>query len=175
MSEEFKDIIGGLEQRIHLHKTKLQELQKKRDRVEGEIRTTQKYLEMAETLCHVEIEKARQSQAPMPGDEDREGKDADISGQRILLEQTKYVGLSVPNATFSFLKERGGPVHAKEIYQKLAQGGVQIRGKTPVTSIATSLLRDGRFLKVAPNTFALVQEAGQRSPVGHLTYITERG
>jgi hypothetical protein len=158
MLEEFKDIIGGLEQRIHLHKTKLQELRKKRDRVEGEIRTTQKYLELAETLCHVEIEKAKP--APAAGEEDREGRDGEASGQRILSEQTKYVGLSVPNATFSLLKERGGPVHAKEIYKKLTAGGVQIRAKTPVTSIATSLLRDGRFLKVAPNTFALVQEAG---------------
>jgi len=33
-----------------------------------------------------------------------------------------------------------------------------IRGKTPVTSVATSLKRDPRFRKVGPNTFEVIQE-----------------
>jgi hypothetical protein len=57
------------------------------------------------------------------------------------------------------LKEAGTPTHAKEVYQKLVEGGVRIRGKTPVTSIAISLRRDKRFRRVAPNTFELVDES----------------
>lgn len=37
--EDFKDIITGLEQRIHVYKSKLQELQKKREKIEDEIKT----------------------------------------------------------------------------------------------------------------------------------------
>jgi hypothetical protein len=44
-------------------------------------------------------------------------------------------------------------MHAKELVQRLVEGGLQIRGKTPLTSIATSLKRDKRFRKVGPNTF----------------------
>lgn len=167
MLEEFKDIIGGLEQRIRLYKTKLQDLQRKRERVEGEIKTTQRYLELAETLCRVEVEKSKSAQQSLPsGDAERERRamEGDPS-QAILLERTKYAGLSVPQAAFVLLKETGGALHAKAIYARLEDGGVRIRGKTPVTSIATSLSRDGRFRKVAPNTYQLVEEAGESVPL----------
>lgn len=166
--EEFKDIITGLEQRIHVYKSKLQELQKKRDKTEDEIKTVKRYLELAETLYRVEVEKAKwvhPLNPPAEGDKERSHKsssDHDHS-KEILLEKSKYVGLSVPQATFLLLKEIGRPMHAKEIYQKLLEGGVRIRGKTPITSVAISLSRDKRFKKVAPNTFKLSEETGQEA------------
>ncbi|MFO0732082.1 MAG: hypothetical protein U0361_14080 [Nitrospiraceae bacterium] len=45
----------------------------------------------------------------------------------------------------------------KEPSQRL-EGGLQIKGKTPLTSVATSLKRDKRFRKVGPNTFELLTE-----------------
>jgi hypothetical protein len=170
MVEEFKDIILGLEQRIHVYKSKLQELQKKRDKIEDDIKTTKKYLELAETLYRVEIEKVKwgqpSNQLTPEGEKERPSKPSSEShdqSKEILLEKTKYVGLSVPQATFLLLKEAGKALHAKEIYQKLIEGGVRIRGKTPITSIAISLSRDKRFKKVAPNTFKLVEEAGREA------------
>ncbi|MFY9270496.1 MAG: HTH domain-containing protein [Candidatus Manganitrophaceae bacterium] len=177
--EDFKEIITGLEQRIHLYKSKLQELQKKREKVEDEIKTIKKYLELAETLYRVEIEKANRSQPDrnLPPDAEREkgSKSAlenDDYSKEILLERTKYTGLSVPQATSLLLKEAKKPLHAKEIYQQLTEGGVRIRGKTPVTSVAISLSRDKRFKKIAPNTFALVEETGgetllDKDPASH--------
>ncbi len=160
--EEFKDIIAGLEQRIHLYKSKLQELQKKRERIEDDIRATHKYLELAETLYKVEVEK---STVPSSGHaEEREGSsfmEGGDTAKLILFERTRYVGLSVPQAAVVLLKEGGGALHAKEICRKLNDGGMRIGGKTPVTSIATSLSRDKRFQKVSPNTFKLVQEGEQ--------------
>ena len=47
-------------------------------------------------------------------------------------------------------------MHAKELLQRLLEGGLQIKGKTPLTSVATSLKRDKRFQKVGPNTFAVM-------------------
>lgn len=167
--EEFKDIITGLEQRIHLYKSKLQELQKKRDKTEDEIKTVKRYLELAETLYRVEVEKAKwvhPLNPPTEGDKERPHKSSSEShdhSKEILLEKSKYVGLSVPQATFLLLKETGKAMHAKIIYQKLVEGGVRIRGKTPITSVAISLSRDKRFKKIAPNTFKLSEEAGQEA------------
>lgn len=152
MIEEFKEIITGLEQRISLYKSKLHDLQKKRDKVEDEINTVRKYLELSETLYRVEIEKAKVASVSPSGEEKRE------SPNGILIEKTKYAGLSVPRGAFMVLKDAGKALHAKEIYRRLIDGGGRIRGKTPVTSVATSLSRDKNFKKVSPNTFLLVEE-----------------
>jgi|SRR5579863_499411 len=164
--EELKDILAGLEQRIQVYKSKLQELQRKKDKTEDEIQTVTKYLELAETLYRVEIEKAKMTQPflSLPPETDREKpfrvaapspSEVTDRSKEILLHRTKFVGLSIPQAAFLLFKELNKPLHAKEIYQRLAEGGVRIRGKTPVTSIAISLSRDKRFKRTAPNTFVL--------------------
>ncbi len=163
--EEFNDITAGLGQRISLYKTKLHDLQKKRDKIEDEIKTVRKYLELAETLYRVEAEKAKAASS-IASDAGGEGVDGEKGGKResldiILLEKTRYSGLSVPQGAFLLLKEAGRPLHAKEIYNKLTEGGVRIRGKTPITSVAISLSRDKRFKKAAPNTFKLLEEPAE--------------
>ncbi|MEK6576571.1 MAG: hypothetical protein AABZ05_03150, partial [Nitrospirota bacterium] len=57
--EALKDISDGLEQRINAYKNRLQELQKKRERIDDEIKTIKRYLELAETLYRVEADKAK--------------------------------------------------------------------------------------------------------------------
>ncbi len=152
-TQELKDIIDGLAQRINAYKAELQELQKQRERLDDEIRTIKKYLELAETLYRVELEKAsavRTDPARSTGVTDR--------SRELLLGRSKYAGLSVPQAAFLLFQERDGPLHAKEICRVLTEGGVRLRGKTPVTGVATALKRDPRFRKVAPNTFALMEQ-----------------
>jgi len=170
MSEEIKDIIAGLDQRIRLYKTKLHDLQRKLEKVEGEIETTTKYLELAETLYRVEVEKAKsplQGGGSAEGEKEKRAGDTGDASQIILLERTKYAGLSVPQAAILLFRERGGAIHAKEIYRQLEAGGMRIRGKTPVTSVATSLSRDGRFKKSSPNTYQLVEEAGSQTSLAN--------
>ncbi|MEW6684268.1 MAG: HTH domain-containing protein [Nitrospirota bacterium] len=169
--EELQDIVAGLDQRIKAYKTRLQELQKKRDRLEEEIKTIKKYLELAETLYRVEQEKSRVAakEARSSGEIDRDrtrGVDEPDQSQEILLGRTKYFGMSVPQAAAVLLKEAGTPMHARELYRKLVEGGIRIRAKTPITSIAISLRRDKRFRKVAPNTFEFVAEASVASAEG---------
>ena len=161
MIEEFKEIITGLEQRIALYKSRLHDLQKRRDKVEDEIHTVRKYLELSETLYRVEIEKAKVASASTAGDGKSESPDG------ILVEKTKYAGLSLPRGAFMILKAAGRALHAKEIYRILIDGGGRIRGKTPVTSVATSLSRDKNFKKVAPNTFLLVEEGQTENSSKH--------
>jgi hypothetical protein len=84
--------------------------------------------------------------------------DVATKSREILLGRSKYVGRSVPDAVYMVLQEVGHPLHAKDLYQRLKEGGMPIRGKTPVTSIATSLKRDSRFRKVGPNTFEVSHE-----------------
>lgn len=171
--EELKDIIGGLEQRITAYKSKLQDLQKKREKLEDEIITIKKYLELAETLYRVEVDKAKALQVTQPlsqggpftSEKEKSSRvpfavlaDTTDEAKDLLFGKSKYAGLSVPQAAFLLLKDAGKPMHAKLIFQKLVEGGMRIRGKTPVTSISISLKRDRRFKKVGPNTFEIVED-----------------
>jgi len=158
-NDELKDIIDGLEQRISMYERKLKDLQKKRELLGDEIGTVEKYLELAKTLYRVEVDKAKlaslssQIASNEKGDLSPSEVDVASKSREILLGRSKYVGRSVPDAVYMVLQEIGRPLHAKDLYQRLKDGGMPIRGKTPVTSIATSLKRDPRFRKVGPNTF----------------------
>lgn len=161
--EELKDILVGLDQRISAYKTRLQELEKKRGRLEEEIATIKKYLELAETLYRVEADKAKLASLSSQIITDDKGPrllSVDVTDQsrEILLGRSKYVTMSVPGAAYQILREARRPMHAKELLQRLIEGGMQIKGKTPLTSVATSLKRDKRFRKVGPNTFDVLEE-----------------
>ncbi|RMH09028.1 MAG: hypothetical protein D6704_02080 [Nitrospirae bacterium] len=162
---ELKDILVGLEQRISAYESKLKDLKKKRERLNEEIATIEKYLELAKTLYRVEADKAKLASLSSQIITDERGGAplpvADVTDQsrEILLGRSKYVGMSMPDAAYMILREEGRPMHAKELCQRLIEGGLNIRGKTPVTSLATSLKRDPRFRKVAPNTFEGITES----------------
>ena len=156
--EELTDILVGLEQRITAYKNRLHELEKKRRRLDDEIATIKKYLELAETLHRVEADKAKLATLSTQLATDEKGARAfpvDVTDQsrEILLGRSKYAGKSVPEAAYQVLREANRAMHAKELVQRLLEGGLQIKGKTPLTSVATSLKRDKRFRKVGPNTF----------------------
>ena len=162
--DELEDILGGLEQRISVYERKRKDLQKKREQLGEEIATVEKYLELAKTLYRVEADKAKLASLSFQISSHEKGEmsasDIDVAtkSREILLGRSKYVGRSVPDAVYMVLQEVGRPLHAKDLYQRLKEGGMPIRGKTPVTSIATSLKRDSRFRKVGPNTFEVNRE-----------------
>jgi hypothetical protein len=164
--EELKDIMVGLDQRISVYKSRLQDLQKRREKTDDEIATIKKYLELAETLYRVEVDKAKlaslSSQIVTDTDKDKSGRiplvDVTDQSREILLGRSKYVGMSVSEAAFHILRDARSAMHAKDICHLLIEGGLRIKGKTPVTSVATSLKRDRRFRKVAPNTFEALEE-----------------
>ncbi len=161
-NDELEDIIGGLEQRISVYERKRKDLQKKREQLGEEIASVERYLELAKTLYRVEVDKAKlaslsiQITSHEKGDVSSFDVDVASKSREILLGRSKYVGRSVPDAVYMVLQEIGRPLHAKDLYQRLKEGGRPIRGKTPVTSIATSLKRDPRFRKVGPNTFEVI-------------------
>ena len=162
--DELEDILSGLEQRISVYERKRKDLQKKREQLGEEIATVEKYLELAKTLYRVEADKAKlaslssQISSHEKGNVSASDIDVATKSREILLGRSKYVGRSVPDAVYMVLQEVGRPLHAKDLYQRLKEGGMPIRGKTPVTSIATSLKRDSRFRKVGPNTFEVCHE-----------------
>ncbi len=162
--EELTDILVGLEQRISAYRNRYQELEKKRRRLDDEIAMIRKYLELAETLYRVEADKAKLASLSSQIITDEKGirplpvTDVTDQSREILLGKSKYVGKSVPEAAYQILREASRPMHAKELLQRLLEGGLQIKGKTPLTSVATSLKRDKRFQKVGPNTFAVMTQ-----------------
>lgn len=162
LMEELKDIIGGLEQRISAYKAKLQDLQKRKEKLEDEIITIKKYLELAETLYRVELDKAKISPtAPASNvfsfpDKEKTSKTPIVGiaettekAKDLLFGKSKYAGLSVPQAAFLLLKDHGKPMHAKEILQKLIEGasGFVEKPRLPLfqsLSTATNGLRKWR-------------------------------
>jgi hypothetical protein len=165
--DELKDIIVGLEQRISMYESKLKDLKKKRERLNEEVATIEKYLELAKTLYRVEADKVKLANLSSQIITDEKGRppsemiDVTDQSREILLGKSKYSRMSMPDAAYMLLREAGRPMHAKELCQRLIEGGMQIRGKTPLTSVATSLKRDPRFKKVAPNTFEGVDQNDQ--------------
>ena len=162
--EELTDILVGLEQRISAYKNRLQDLEKKRRRLDDEIATIKKYLELAETLHRVEADKAKLATLSTQLAVDEKGArslhiDVTDQSREILLGRSKYAGKSVPEAAYQVLREANRAMHAKELIQRLVEGGLHIKGKTPLTSVATSLKRDKRFRKVGPNTFEASEDA----------------
>ena len=153
-----------LEQRISAYERKRKDLQKRREQLDEEISSVEKYLELAKTLYRLEADKAKLASLSIQIASHEKGNvsasDIDVAtkSREILLGRSKYVGRSVPDAVYMVLQEVGCPLHAKDLYQRLKEGGMPIRGKTPVTSIATSLKRDSRFRKVGPNTFEVSHE-----------------
>lgn len=89
----------------------------------------------------------------------------DVADQsrEILLGRSKYAGKSVPEAAYQVLREANHALHASELVQRLVEGGLQIKGKTPLTSVATSLKRDKRFRRVCPNTFEATGDIPERA------------
>jgi hypothetical protein len=161
--EELTDILVGLEQRITAYKNLLQDLEKKRRRLDEEIATIKKYLELAKTLYRVEADKAKLAtfSSQLPDEKGiRSLPVADVTdhSREILLGRSKYTGKSVSEAAYQMLREANRPMHAKELVQRLLEGGLYIKGKTPLTSVATSLKRDKRFRKVGPNTFEALED-----------------
>lgn len=162
--EELTDILVGLEQRINAYKSRFHDLEKKRRRLDDEIATIKKYLELAETLYRVEADKAKLASLSnqIITTDDSKGirpvMDVTDQSREILLGRSKYVGKSVPQAAYEILRESNRAMHAKELVQRLIEGGLHIKGKTPLTSIATSLKRDKRFRKVGPNTFEALDD-----------------
>lgn len=164
---ELSDIIVGLEQRISVYESKLKGLKKNRERLNEEVATIEKYLELTKTLYRVEADKVKLANFPSQIITDEKGSlsfsvnDVADQSREILLGRSKYAGMSMPDAAFVILRDVERPMHAKELWKQLIEGGLQIRGKTPVTSIATSLKRDSRFRKVAPNTFVGIEKTEQ--------------
>lgn len=180
--EEIKDIIAGLEQRINLYKKKLNDLQKKKDKLEDEIKTVKRYLEITETLYRVEYDKSRLTD--LSDDMNNADKESSIRStssnnnnnnseqlKEILMGKSKYVAMSIAEAAFLLLTETGKSMHAKEIYQKLIEGGVRIRAKAPITSVSIALSRDKRFKKSAPNTYDLSEESATLKNRGEIVGI----
>src|SRR5437773_6971100 len=116
--EELTDILVGIEQRISAYKNRLQELEKKRRRLDDEIATIKKYLELAETLYRVEVDKAKlaslSSQIVTDSDKSRSSQLMDVTDQsrEILLGRSKYVWMNVSEAAYQILREARAAMHA---------------------------------------------------------------
>jgi hypothetical protein len=133
--EELTNILVGLEQRIDAHKHQLHGPEKKRRLLDENIVTIKKYLQVVtddRDDCIVPVDVT------------------DHSRETLLANGEQYAGKSVPEAAYQVLGGANGAMHAREFVQRLVEGGLHIKGKTPVTPVAASLTTDSALKKSIP-------------------------
>lgn len=118
-------------------RTVFKSLEKKRKRLEEEIATINKYLELSETLYRLEADKAKLASLSSQIITDEKGArplpvtDVTDQSREILLGRSKCVGMSVPEAAYRILREAKRSMHAKKLLQRLLEGGMQIKRPPP--------------------------------------------
>lgn len=92
------------------------------------------------------------------------GNETDIDAEIAKLEQSekssnvRFTDFRIPQAATIVLREANGPLHVSEIYRRMSAGGFEFRGQHQLITLAVSLSRSKRFVKVAPGTFDLNPE-----------------
>ena len=64
-------------------------------------------------------------------------------------------GLPWAEAMSRVLRQEGGPLHVKEIWRRLNEGGFRSDAADPVRSVVAIALRHGGIVRVGPNTYTL--------------------
>lgn len=91
-------------------------------------------------------------------------QDEDIDAEVARLEQSekssnvRFTDFRIPQAATIVLREANRPLHVSEIYRRMSAGGFEFRGQHQLITLAVSLSRSKRFVKVAPGTFDLNPE-----------------
>ena len=67
----------------------------------------------------------------------------------------RFSDRTITQACTLLLREAASPLHVNELYNLLVAGGMEFKGNNPTISIAVSLNRNRRFMKVDPGTFDL--------------------
>jgi hypothetical protein len=76
-------------------------------------------------------------------------------------------GIAWSQAISRVLEEAGGPLHVREIWQRLAAGGFRSDAADPVRSVVAIAVRNAGIMKVRPNTYALsVRDAANAASPG---------
>jgi len=70
-------------------------------------------------------------------------------------KSTRFQGMKIGDAAYEVLKEADRPLHVREIWDRISEGGVESRAKKPWVSIAAALYRDERFENLGRNTFRI--------------------
>ena len=72
--------------------------------------------------------------------------------------------LTVREAAAALLRERGEPMHAREIAEALRNGGSDPSNTTVVSALARLAKNKNTFRRIAPNVFALIEWSHQLLP-----------
>jgi hypothetical protein len=135
-----------LAQRITAYKDELMQLDARIAELEAERTSLASRRESAETLYAAEF-----GQPFVPGPESEQF--AMVAHAQ--LAPGPYTGLSWAEAIAHVLTEAGEPLHVKDIWEKLRDGGFRTSSRDPLRSVVSILVRGSDFMKVGPNRYAL--------------------
>ncbi len=76
-------------------------------------------------------------------------------------DEAKEKRMSQPDMAFEILKDSQRPMHVSELLVEIEKRfGVKVDRESLVSALTKRIRRQDRFMKVGPNTFALLTEQG---------------
>jgi hypothetical protein len=131
-----------LEAMLTEDRKKLEELKEQLNLLVKEKEELQKSIESEETIL-----KRKFGTRFSRGDEATTKNESDIG---------RFLHKTIPDAAFEVILEGGNkPIHLKEIFKKVNEGG---KSTNQPSSVGVALRRDKRFKLIGPNVFAIVEE-----------------
>jgi len=131
-------LVDSLADRARRAEAELGQLDEKLEQMQKRRTTLARYLDLARALLDMERHQALDGGT---SDEEPTGK--------------RFVGKSITAATVELLLEANRPLHVKEIWKGIIEGGVASRAQKPLETLTSRLMRDKRFVNIGHRTFKL--------------------
>lgn len=132
------NLVEGLTERVRRVEAELGELDAKLEHMQKRRSTLARYLDVARALLDMERQQALDGGVSV---EEPTGK--------------RFVGKSITVATVELLLEANKPLHVKDIWKGITEGGAASRAQKPLETLTSRLMRDKRFVNIGHRTFKL--------------------
>jgi hypothetical protein len=133
-----ESIIVPLQERVKRVEAELDGVNDQMNRLQNRRTALARYLDVARVLLDMEQQQAFGSDAAV----------AEPTGKR-------FANKSIAQAAFELLLEAGRPLHVRDIWKGITEGGIRSNATKPLESLTSRLVRDRRFVNIGHRTFKL--------------------
>jgi hypothetical protein len=149
MGDMMANLVDNLAERVKGAETELRDLDAKLVHIQQRRAVLARYLDVAHSL--LDMERQQVLDGGMPIEEPTAGK--------------RFEGKSITVAAAELLLEANRPLHVKEIWKGITEGGVASKAQKPLETLTSRLLRDKRFINIGSRTFKLAAwDGSERDP-----------
>ena len=155
------DFHASLLRRVDRYRAVEEKLRRRFDEVKRELEKAESRREAAETLYEAEFGAQPDERAKAATESTKSRSELAEAARR--LPDGALTGLSWQDAINHVLAE-GEPLHVREIWRRLADGGFKTRAQDPLRSIVAVVVRMPGVVRAGANTYAVVDGAARQRP-----------